>query len=68
MLTVTSRIRNLVFGLGILAALGSGASAARAEVSRSIILDSAEECTQYCASRGKAHSSWDPGSGACRCW
>lgn len=67
MASVTTRIRNGVFGLGILAALGSGAAAAQAEVSRSIILDSAAECTQYCSTRG-GHSSWDPNTGACRCW
>jgi hypothetical protein len=68
MASVSTRIRTIIFAVGVLAALGSGASAARADVSRSIILDSAEECTQYCSSRGKAHSSWDPGTGACRCW
>ncbi|HEX6370008.1 MAG TPA: hypothetical protein VF006_13895 [Longimicrobium sp.] len=68
MASITTRIRNAAFGIGILAALGSGASAARAEVARSIILDSAEECREYCTYMNKPFSSWDPNTGACRCW
>ena len=69
MASVTTRIRNTFFGVAILAALGSGASAARAEVSMAPIFDSAEECRDYCTIYlGKSHYSWDPGTGACRCW
>ncbi|HEV7587145.1 MAG TPA: hypothetical protein VGO40_03350 [Longimicrobium sp.] len=30
-------------------------------------LESAEECAQYCSTRG-GHSSWNPSTGNCRCW
>ena len=26
-----------------------------------------QECQQYCSPRG-GHYSWDPNTGACRCW
>jgi hypothetical protein len=67
MASLTTRIRNAAFALGVLSSLGFGASAVRAQA-RAIITDSAEECTAYCSSRGQWHSSWDPNTGACRCW
>lgn len=71
MIRLDTRIQHALFGLGVCAALGFGAAAAGADVrtaSRGPILDSAEECQQYCAARGYARYSWDPGTGNCRCW
>ena len=66
----TARIRNVLFGAAVCAALGFGAASAAAHPrsARSPIMDSAAECTQYCTAIGKLHSSWDPVTGACRCW
>ncbi|HEX2211359.1 MAG TPA: hypothetical protein VHG93_26985 [Longimicrobium sp.] len=68
MASLTTRVRGTLFGLVILAALASGASAARAAVSMAPIFDSAEECRAYCNYLGKPNMSWDPNTGACRCW
>jgi hypothetical protein len=60
--------RRSVFGVAVLGTLGFGASTAFADVLRSPIFDSAEECRQYCDYLCKPNMSWDPGTGACRCW
>ena len=69
-MTRSARIRNVLFGVGICSALGFGAASASAHPRsmRAIVTDTAEECTAYCTSTGKAHSSWDPRTGACHCW
>lgn len=69
MRTLPDHARTSLLGLAVLGALGFGASAAFAGVGRSPIFDSAEECRDYCTIYlGKSHYSWDPGTGACRCW
>lgn len=65
------RIRNMVFGVGVLATLGFGAATARAEVgtveSQVIcpFVRSAEECTDCCADGG-FNADW--AGGRCTCY
>ena len=69
-MTRSALIRNTLFGVAVCSALGFGAASANAHPRsmKAIITDTAEECTGYCTSIGKGHSSWDPNTGACRCW
>jgi hypothetical protein len=70
-MTRNSRLRALLLSVAACSVLGLGGAAARAEArpahARGPILDSAQECAQYCSTRG-GHSSWDPSTGNCRCW
>jgi hypothetical protein len=57
-----------LFAAAVAGALGFGVSSANATVDRrAIITDTAQECQQYCSTRG-GHYAWDSRTGACHCW
>jgi hypothetical protein len=59
--------RTTLLALAVTGALGFGASAAMAEARRGPILESAQECQQYCAARWYPNYNWNPTTGNCTC-